>query len=234
MNRKLKKILRENARGAEKNPYLFCDRWCQRCPSNTQQRCKSFLDEFDRRVTNIAHGRDPDDLTVREKDLKQQFMLVESCLDPWLTEGYFDFDDQDDGVDEIVEKRVRPLENHVLQRIARAYKEKTQMLLKEAYYGNHDLLPDEQYHYETIEWYHTLLPTKLYRALCGLYDTKAKEYDVGDAVAQLAICKKAIEQSERALRSVSERYPQIRGRVEELLPMLYRLFSRIKLMEHHL
>ena len=63
-NKRLQEIIRKNVEFEKEAPYNFCDRWCERCVLETQRRCKLYLYELDICVTNIAHGRDENDLEI--------------------------------------------------------------------------------------------------------------------------------------------------------------------------
>ncbi len=84
-----------------------------------------------------------------------------------------------------------------------------------------------------VVWYHTLLPAKLHRALCGFHEpTTEGDISLNDAVAQFEICKKAINESAGALRKIGKNLTVYQKQIAELLVLLNNIYSRIKLIEH--
>ncbi len=92
--------------------------------------------------------------------------------------------------------------------------------------------PELKYDFETLSWYHTLLPAKLHRALCGFHEP-ASEGDISlyDAVAQFQICKKAITQSVEALQKISNSYLSLQVQIQTMLALLHNIHSRIDQLE---
>ena len=242
-SKRLQEIIRKNAEFEKQAPYNFCDRWCERCPLETQKRCRLYLEEFDRRITNIAHGRNEDDLEILKEDLKNKLDEMKSHTEQWQEEGYFDFpdfssNDYDEDCDEI-KKKEEKLRQHPLQVIAKNYMRKIHDFLKEVFYPKAESMAQELYNdYQTINWYHILLPVKMYRALRGLYARNRfdEEDDFGlcDAVAQLAICKKAIKNSRQALNNIVQKNTQYKTRIRYFLSLLDNMFSRIELIEEEI
>ncbi|MFH1283790.1 MAG: hypothetical protein ABII27_09035 [bacterium] len=86
--------------------------------------------------------------------------------------------------------------------------------------------------FETVAWYHTLLPVKLHRALCAFHEpVNENEFALYDAIVQFEICKKAISEPIKALRNIAERDKNLQSRITQLLTLLHNMFSRIKLIE---
>ncbi len=87
-------------------------------------------------------------------------------------------------------------------------------------------------HFETVSWYHTLLSAKLRRALAGFHEPACEdEFGLYDAVAQFAICRKAICQSARALRNIKLHCSDKQLQITRLLALLNNIRSRIKAIE---
>jgi len=244
-SKRLQEIIRKNAEFEKEAPYNFCDRWCERCPLETQKRCRLYLEEFERRITNIAHGRDEDDLEILKEDLENKLDELKSNTEQWQEEGYFDFPefssndyDENDNYEEI-KKKEEQLQQHPLQVTAENYMHIIHNFLKEAFYPKvESMTQDLRSDYEVVAWYHTLLPVKLHLALCDLYarDRFAEENDIGlcDAVAQLAICKKAIKNSHQALNNIAQKNTQFKIRIKYFLSLLGNMFSRVELIEQEI
>ncbi len=244
-SKRLQEIIRKNAEFEKQAPYNFCDRWCERCPLDTQNRCTLYMEELDRRITNIAHGRDEDDLEILKEDLENKLDEIESHTQQCEQEGYFDFPefsssnyDEDNNYEEIKEKQEQ-LQRHPLQVFANNYMHRIHDFLKEAFYPKAEsMAQDLRNDYHVVAWYHTLLPVKLHRALCGLYarDRFDEEDDFAlcDAVAQLAICKKAIKNSYQALNNIAQKNIQFKTRIKYFLVLLDNIFGRIELIEQEI
>lgn len=217
-------ILKKNKEYEKRTPCNFCDRWCERCVIETKKRCKLFLEEFDRRITNIAHGREPDDLRILEEDFKKT-KSIDSYFSDFLQEN-LDLENIEE--DERRKNKEEELINHPLQRIAERYRIKTHDFLKEIFYGKADVPGDLQYDFETVAWYHTLLSVKMHRALCDLF-ADGDDVALCDAASQLAICKKAIEQSRNALKSIHEKTKGFKERISYLLDHLHYINRQINL-----
>ena len=237
-SKRLQEIISKNVEFEKEAPYNFCDRWCERCVLETQRRCKLYLDELDRRVTNIAHGRDEDDLEILKEDYEKKFEELKAHSGQWEGEDYFDFPEfkcSDYNEYDEIEAKEEELRGHPLERITKAYMEKASDFLKKEFYYKVDSMALElRYDYETVAWYHTLLSAKMYRALCGLYvrDEFDEEEDFGlcDAVAQLAVCKKAVNQSVKALRNIAHN-KSLQTKITYLLALLHNISSRIELID---
>lgn len=76
-----------------------------------------------------------------------------------------------------------------------------------------------------------LLPAKVFRALCTLCGPDSGDDSaLCDAVAQLAICRKAVENSEKAFKSVAGKRPGTD--VAPLLDLLSGLRKHVSLLEN--
>jgi len=230
INRKLERIRRENAGLEKEAPYNFCDRWCQRCTKEKQSRCHLYLDDFEREITCIAYGKNSNDPEVIAGLMDKQIEELEGLDSQFLPdlEGDCATDDSFD-VDDSEEEAIQAyLDNHPLQRTAEQYRLKARDFLKDFFHKNQDAIARFNYDFETIAWYHTLLAAKMHRALYGLYEANDEdEFGLCDAVAQLAICKKAINESVRSLRELKKNLSDSRNVIVGLLAILNNISSRI-------
>ena len=80
--------------------------------------------------------------------------------------------------------------------------------------------------------YHSLLPAKLHRALCGFHEP-AVEGDISlyDAVAQFQVCKKAIGESIKALRNIAEKKKELQDKITQLLALLYNILGEFNFLK---
>jgi DNA repair ATPase RecN len=195
-------------------------------------RCKLYQNEFERKISCIAHGREPDDPEITAEVLKQQFEPVEKLIEQYMEEHDINFDSISDAEYDEIEKIDERMHNHLLQKTAEQYRKKADTFLKNTFYEKENLSPRLVYDFETVAWYHTLLAVKLHRALCGFYEpVDEHEFGLHDAIAQFAICKKAINESVKALRKLKPYYLDYKNLIAELLALLHNILSRIEAME---
>lgn len=130
-----------------------------------------------------------------------------------------------------IQKHIRFVENNPLDATARNYSDKAHAFLKKTFYKNEKAYHKIKYDFETVAWYHTLLPAKLHRSLCGFHEP-AMEGDISlcDAIAQFDICKKAIGKSIKALRNINDNSPAYKSQTKDLIILLHNIDSRIIIM----
>lgn len=231
-NKKLQEILQKNAEFEKETPYNFCDRWCERCLHERQIHCEVYQDEFEQKITCIAHGREPDDPEITAEVVKRQFEETEKFIEECTEESEIDFDDIDNPEFEKIREHIKFVENNPLLDTAEQYRKKCRSFLNNTFYKPGKIKPEFVHDFETLSWYHTLLPVKLRSALCGFHEP-ASEGDISlyDAIAQFEICKKAIKESINALRKIDPNLPYYHLEILELLALLHNIHSRIEVME---
>ena len=235
--------MEKNAKLEKESPYNFCDRWCERCPYEKQIHCKLYLDEFERKTTCIAYGKDEDDPQITKAVMEEQYREADEKLNEQMDKFGIDLDNADIDEKELneedmvnfedlppeIQKHIRFVENNSLNATAKNYFDKAHVFLKDTFYKNEPVNPEFQYDFETISWYHTLLPVKLNRALAGLHESADEdEFALYDAVAQFQICKKAVKESVTALRKLKEHFPARSNQIAELIALLHNINSRIE------
>jgi hypothetical protein len=143
-----------------------------------------------------------------------------------------DFNEIDDPEFKKIKEHMDFVESNTLQITAEKYLDKTHEFLEAVFYKNTDFKHELTYNLETISWYHTLLPVKLNRALSGLHEP-ACEGDISlyDAVAQFEICKKAIDESNKAFKKIKQHFPSHHAKISEFIAILSNMRSRIELLE---
>lgn len=232
MSKRLQEILRKNTEFEKETPYNFCDRWCKHCSHDKQIRCKVYHDEFEQRITCIAYGKEEYDLDITTQVMEKQYKEMTDMIEDRLEEIDIDFDRIDSPELEAIKEHIKFVEKNPLQISVEQYLKKAREFLKLTFYKSkptdHKLISD----FETLSWYHTLLPVKLNRALAGFHEPACDgEFALYDAIAQFQICKKAIKNSTMALRNIIKMDESLRGSVIPLLALLQNILSRIKLME---
>lgn len=238
MDNKLQEIHQQNAQWEKAAPYNFCDRWCERCAHEKQIRCRLYKDEQEQKITCIAYGREPDDSEIIEEVLEKQYGEADKLLQEYIGENRIDIDDTNETEaewEEINEHIENVAKDDPLNKTVKHYCDGARAFLEETFFNKKSAFPELVYDFETITWYHVLLPANLYRALCGFYEQAAEdEYALYDAIAQFQVCKKAINESITALRRISLKVPLYRIRIIELLALLNNIHSRIEAMEQNL
>ncbi len=240
-----KKIIEENRKFEQKSPYNFCDRWCERCLHEKQIRCRLYLDDLERRATCIAHGKDEDDLEITEAVMRAQYEGVEEKLKEAADRFNIDLDtidieelDEEQGIDfrdlpKEIQKHITYVKQHPLPHTVEQYRKRAHAFLKDTFYDEKGhFTPEIKYHFETVSWHHALLSVKLQRALAGFHEPMCEgEFGFYDAVAQFAVCKKVINESIIALRTLKPNYPGQKNLIVELLALLHNIRSRIEILE---
>jgi len=197
-----------------------------------QNHCRLYLDEFEQKLTCIAYGREPNDHEICVDIMHQQYEAVEENIEKIIEENGIEFNDLDEDIRKAIKDQKAFIENNPLHKTAHVYHNRTHQLLEETYYGKKLSNPQVASCFEIIAWYYTLLPAKLYRALCGFHEKMAEgDISLNDVVAQLDICKKAITESARALRTIRTCLNSNQKQIVELLALLNNIYSRIELLE---
>lgn len=237
MSKRLSEILAKIAQLEKETPYNYCDRWCERCTSEKQSRCTLYQDEYERKITCIAHGKDPDDPQVMEEvmhwQMEERAKQIEQAMEEFCPECDCDIDDATRlEYDEKAEKERLALDNDPLLYSASAYLKSAHRFLKKSLADRKGAPADILRDFETIDWYHTMLSVKLRRALHGfLEEPDEDEFGLCDAVAQLQVCKKAIFESVPALRRISAYAPAYAREINSLIAVLQNVASRIGMLE---
>lgn len=232
MSKKLQEILDKNKEFEKETPYNFCDRWCERCIHEKQIHCKVYHDELEQKITCIAHGKEPGDPEITAEVMKKQFEEIEKSFEEHEEEIEINFDEIDNPEFEKIKEHIKFVENNPLQHTAEQYCKKAHSFLNRTYYEKEAIAFGHQHDFETLSWYHTLLPAKINRALAGFHEPMAEgDFALYDAVSQFGICKKAINESIKAWGRLKPYYLDYRKLIFELLALLHNISSRIKLME---
>lgn len=233
MNKRLQEIFGKIAEFEKGSPYNFCDRWCERCVLEKKIRCRVYHEELEQRMISIAHGRDERDPEITRAVMEQQFEEAEEGSEELVEENEMDLEAAWGPEFEKIKQHIEFVENHPLPLTAEEYRKRAHALLESAFYQSREKVsPELTYDFETVAWYHTLLPVKLERGLAGFHEP-ASEGDLAlyDAVGQFEICKKAIRESANALRRIRQNLPAHHRPISELLALLHNLYDRFQALE---
>lgn len=240
---RFRRIVQENIKFEKESPYNFCDRWCERCSQEKQNCCRLYQDEFEQKITCIAHGREPNNPEITAEVLKWQFEGIDEKIQQFCEENDIEIDDINElELEEIKENR-QAVKNHPLNVLGKQYLKMAHQFLKKTFYDKKGIEPKLIPHFERVAWYHTLLSVKLYRALSGFHEQVGPvenlfshgvdeyEFSLCDAVAQFAICKKSINESVNALQAISSFYPDYKNPIIILLTLLRNILKGIEELE---
>ena len=235
MNSRLIAIRKKNAALEKESPYNFCDRWCERCTSEKQLRCKLYKDELERNMICLGHGKDPDDHEMHKAILEEQFEQdmagFEERLEEWGVDPNAFEDSGEDPELEEIKKTDTYIKNHHLHETTEQYRRKAHNFLKKTFYREGTTPKELAYDFDTVAWYHTLLTVKLKRALAGFHEPPSEEdYGLCDAVAQFEVCQKAVRESIQALSKIELALPAHSVEIKTLLALLHNITSRIDAM----
>lgn len=238
------RIIEENKKFERGSPYNFCDRWCERCVHEKQIRCNLYLDDLERKATCIAHGKDEDDSEITEAILEAQHGELEEKLQATGEKFGIDLDFPGPGyineeqmieIEDLpkeIQDHIKFVENHHLPVTVEEYRKRAHEFLKANFYETKNISSETQCHFETVSWYHTLLSAKLQRALAGFHEpVSEQEFGLYDAVAQFLICKKAADESIKALKLLEPHYFRFKQTIADLLALLHNILDRIEAIE---
>lgn len=160
---------------------------------------------------------------VHEKQIRDEDDLDE--------EDMIDFED----LPEDIQKHIKFVENNPLPATAEQYRKRAHNFLKSTFYKDEKKYAALNYDFQTVAWYHTLLSAKLQRALAGFHEPACDgDFALYDAIAQLEICKKAINLSVEALRKIHNDLVTFHQQILELIALLHNIYSRIEAVEENI
>ncbi len=132
------------------------------------------------------------------------------------------------------QSRKQFLENSFYQLVVK-YSRSAHDFLKDAFYNKNEVESVLVEDYETISWYHTLLPSKVHRLLCySNFNNNKYDSSHSDALAQIEIIKKAIDCSEKALQGVLRVKVLYSSVIFDLLYLLSQIANQAKSTENSL
>ncbi|MCX5750332.1 MAG: hypothetical protein NT099_01470 [Candidatus Saganbacteria bacterium] len=159
--------------------YSYCDRWCERCSQT--EKCSVYADGQKKTEEHRQKGEDPDNWEIVVQDMQEDIKKTMCLLHKAAKEEGMDLNDLSADAEDIPDPRNHPLcqkaggymslVHNFLKQVRRKFDEKREAILEKSKvllsYEEDEVkvLEDMVFHYETLSWYHTLIPTKVYRAL---------------------------------------------------------------------
>jgi len=242
MKSRVEKIRERNAEAALEMPFNYCDRWCARC--GVTDRCRVYQEEMNEKLNQMADGKDPESLECVMESVKKSTRKSVTLIRKWAKEEGIDLraDPFDEEEIKLAKLRSRKLRTHSLSRLSYAFCEQAYTFLKRYYYRKSpDYSVDHLAEYQTLEWYHTLLPVKIHRLLGALYSGKEEWNDpimqealLSDAVAQMDICRKAITLSQAACDQLTLPHPMELVPFAKMRTFLGKIEEGLKIIEEQI
>jgi hypothetical protein len=227
--------------------YNYCDRWCERC--RFRNKCSLYDKEQKRLAEHESKGEDPYDWDVVLEDMKEDFAETLKLLHKAAEQHGINLDD-------IPEEDVEMPDpsNHPLAIASSAYSKEASGFLKSlrdtiqkeggdlskrvAYMpsaeGDKEILMQILSSYDTIMWYHTLIPVKIRRALQGKMEEQ-DEFSREDALVSAKIAYLGILRSLQSLRLIYEWDEELQDPTLTLLAKVEQLRKGIdsEFPDHH-
>ncbi|MGB9613349.1 MAG: hypothetical protein ACPL4K_04130 [Candidatus Margulisiibacteriota bacterium] len=170
--------------------YNYCDRWCEHCSMTS--RCRVYADTERKKAEHIRKGEDPHDWNIVMQDVKEGFEETLQLLKKAAEEQGIDLESIPDEEYERPDPSEHPLNLHAknYRRLAHEFLKKLRESIETE--GHElseriDIIPspfdelkgfeDISFCCEVISWYHTLVPSKIHRALCSKMKSAAAKND---------------------------------------------------------
>lgn len=197
--------------------YNYCDRWCERCPMRF--RCFLYAKEQKRVAKHKAKGEDPHDWNVVMQDIKEDFAETKKLLDKKAKELEIDLNvlpqeeyKKHDPADHPLMKITNTyfkLAHKFLKKLRAVLNKERRELIKNAAiisptHNDVEMLRKLISNYETITWYHTLIPVKIHRALDGKMEAETDEFAQRDVDGSAKVAYIGITKSMNALKAIYE------------------------------
>ncbi|UCF70770.1 MAG: hypothetical protein JSW49_00390 [candidate division WOR-3 bacterium] len=202
-------------------PFNYCDYRCDQC--DEQANCRVFKDDQERLLDHYRKGEDPYDPHVFMNDLKEIFGRTEKMIRKIAEEQGIDLDDTDK--EEMPE--VDP-DEYVIYRLAYQYFKEASVFIKELEKtGIPDGLKPE---FDDLVWYHTLIAAKAGRLVSGFIDDLfEEEINRMEEEGTVAVIRKGIELSRRALENMLSELPDCLLSIARLMEMLKGIERQIEM-----
>ena len=215
--------------------YNYCDRWCERCAFI--DRCRLGTDDQLRRASHRAAGRNPDDWEVVLEDVKQSFEETITMLREDAQRMGIDIDSAENEAD-LGREAVM---DHPLHRAAFELMKKIHDFLGEhgpalraeldrQALGERAAAVEDAL--DTLEWYHTQIPSKIFRALvdvCGEVTDgqELDDFEKADADGSAKVAHLGLTRSMKALMALQDLRPWLRKESMSLMLMIANLIEAI-------
>ncbi|MFC1483155.1 hypothetical protein ACFL56_02730 [Candidatus Margulisiibacteriota bacterium] len=185
-------------------PYNFCDRWCEKCSEDIKNTCTVYKKCREKEKEHVTHGINPNDPDVLFADIFNNFHETLTMLKEFSEQEGIDISKLPDTnlSEDFDEKKWL---TYPLYSLSKKYFNSIDTLFHYAYFSQEEFSDEANDYLDALMWYRSLLPAKSYRIVQDLYgndNNDDEEFGIFDALGQIDILKKAIEQSKNALQYV--------------------------------
>lgn len=227
--------------------YNYCDRWCEHC--RFRSKCLLYHREQKRLAEHEAKGEDPYDWDVVLGDIHEEFGETLKLIREAAKKQGIDLDSLPDE-----EVQMPDPGNHSLVQTASAYSKEASVFLKRlsdtiqkegvdltkrvsyipSAENDKQMLIRVVSSYDTIMWYHTLIPVKIRRALQSKMEDE-DEFSREDALVSAKIAYIGIMRSLQSLRLIYEWDEELQDTALTLLAKIEQLRKGIdnEFPDHH-
>lgn len=220
--------------------YNFCDRWCERCEDT--EKCFLYGQEMQKTVRNVIEGKDDNDWLI---EVKHSFEITKRLIERSLKEESIDprkvlkekpKKHWDDDADKRYDKiqcliKARKYMKEVANFLNDFHKSRFQYYPQLGMEVSFDDVKDE---IETISWYHTFLPTKIWRVL---YERECFQREKDKYLKKLVkkdfkkfylLVMKCINKSLKAWRILAKKRKELSGSAKKFLAFLENIRNEFK------
>lgn len=200
-----------NTREKDKNPFNWCDEWCEKCDKT--HSCEIYRDEQERAVEFAAMGQDPEDMEALLEDVGHDLEILCGRMDQKKNNKKWNKLSSSEIIKELknLEKtesgrKIEIIPSFSLNRVAEEYARKAEFLiavLVDRMFANSYLAKKIKDDVEVISWYHNIIPRKVGRVVEDLWEAKIENIKdkmvLKDAYWTAEIIFKAITLSKKSL-----------------------------------
>lgn len=205
----------------ESGIYNFCDRWCEKCEDT--KKCYLFAEDEIKKARKLVLDQEAENESAWLEDMEQSFAITHRLLERKFKELGIDMEkvmaeaEDQKNWDDNAERRYDKVPCY---KLARKYMEETREFLDKFHEDRFKYFPamgmaidysDVKDEMETISWYFTMLPTKIWRylyekeSLRREKDKELKEMMAVDLGKFYALANKCIIESIEAWDNLSQK-----------------------------
>jgi hypothetical protein len=216
--------------------YNFCDRWCEKCKDT--EKCFLFAQEKQRRTRKLSSAQVNDDEEIFWDEIKHNLELTRRLIERELREEGLDPQEvlkeakKQKEWDDDADRRYDRVECLIL---AKKYLKEVHNFLENFHQNRFQFyqelgmeidFSDIKEEIETISWYHTLLPTKIWRSL---YERESLQREEDGELRRLMtkdlpkyfhLVKKCIQKSKMAWQNLLRKRKELTSVSRKFIAML--------------
>ena len=216
--------------------YNFCDRWCEKCKDT--DKCFLFAQEEQRKTRKVSNGKINDDEEIFWDEIKHSFELTRRLIERGLREEGLDPQEvlkeakKQKEWDDDADTRYDRVKCLIL---ARKYMKEVHNFLDNFHRSRFQFYPefgmeidfsDIKDEIETINWYYTLLPVKIWRFL---YEKESLKREKNEELRRLMakdlpkyfhLVRKCIQKSKTAWQNLTKKRGELASVGSQFIDML--------------